>query len=67
MGADMVFNDFGHQARNAATNAGNHVHDALASGLLGQGAFDRLDLAADATDPREQFFLFPDRVCHRPI
>src|SRR6266700_2355203 len=64
MGADVVFHHLRHQARDAAANAGNHVHDALAAGLLSQRALDRLDLAANAANASEQFFLFPDRMGH---
>ena len=53
VGADMVLDHFGHQAGDAAANAGDHMHDALAFGLVSQGALDRLYLAADAADARQ--------------
>src|SRR5438270_8322031 len=64
MGADVVFHHLRHQARYAAANARDQVHDALAAGLLGQRALDRLDLAANAANASEQLFLFPDRMGH---
>src|SRR6202023_1998600 len=66
MGADMVLDHLGHQAGDAAANAGDHMHDALAFGLFVQRPLDRLDLAADASDPGEQLFLFSDGMCHDP-
>ena len=67
MGADVVLDHFGHQAGDAAANARDHMHDALAFGLLAQRPLDRLDLAADAADPGEQLFLFSDRMCHGAV
>jgi len=64
MGPDVVFDHLGHQAGDAAANARDHVHDALAFGLFGQRPLDRFDLAANAADPGEQLFLFSDRMCH---
>ena len=60
MCADMVLHHFGHQPGDAAANAGNHVHDALAFDLFGQCALDGLDLAANAADAGQQFLLFLD-------
>ena len=48
----------------AAANARNHMHDALAFRLVVQRPLDRFDLAANAADAGEQFFLFSDCVCH---
>jgi len=39
-------------------NARDHVHDALASGLFGQCAFDRFDLAANAAKRGASSFFF---------
>src|ERR1700688_502911 len=64
VGADVVLDHFGHQAGDAAANAGDHMHDALAFGFFVQRPLDRLDLAANAADPGEQLFLFSDGMCH---
>ena len=64
MGADVVFHHLGHQSGDAATNARNHVHDALAFGLFGEGALNRFDLAANATDARRKLLLVSDRMRH---
>jgi hypothetical protein len=64
MGTDVVFDHFGHQAGDPASNAGDHMHDALASGFFGQRSLDRFDLTANSANAREQLFLFPDRVRH---
>lgn len=48
----------------APANAGNHVHDAFAFGLVIESPLDCFKLAFDPTDPCEQLFLFPDRVAH---
>jgi hypothetical protein len=43
------------------------MHDALAFGLVRQSPLDRLDLAADAADAREQFLFLFDDVGHNAI
>jgi hypothetical protein len=64
MSTDVVFDHLGHQTCDAAANARNHMHDALAFGLLGQRTLDRFDLAANPTHPGEQLLFLSDRVCH---
>src|ERR1700688_710092 len=64
MGANVVLDHLRHQAGNAAADARDHVHDALASRLFGQRSLDRFDLAANAAYPGEQLLLLSDGVCH---
>jgi hypothetical protein len=64
VGADVVFDDLGHQPGHGAAGAGDQVHDRLAAGFTVEGTFDRLDLAADAADAGEELLFFPDGVGH---
>jgi DNA-binding FrmR family transcriptional regulator len=64
MRADVVLDHLRHQAGDRTADAGDHMHDALALGFLGERALDRLDLTFDATDAGEQLFLFPDGMAH---
>ena len=64
MGADVVLDHLRHQAGNAAADARDHVHDALASRLFGQRPLDRFNLAPNAAYPGKQLLLLSDRVCH---
>ena len=47
-----------------AANARNHVHDALAFGLFGEGALNRFDLTANATDAGRKLLLVSNRMRH---
>jgi hypothetical protein len=57
MGANVVLDHLRHQAGNAAADARDHVHDALASGLFGQRPLDRFNLAANAAYRASSFFF----------
>ncbi len=64
MGADVVFDDFRHQAGHGAAHAGDQVHDLFAAGFAVERALDRLDLAADAAHAGQQLLLFADGMGH---
>jgi hypothetical protein len=64
MGADVVLDDFGHQAGHRAARAGEQVHDLFAAGLAVEGTLDGLDLTADAADAGQELLLFTDGVGH---
>src|ERR1700748_1033111 len=65
MRSNVVLDHLGHQSCDAAADAGDHVHDALAFGLFGQCPLDRIDLAADAADARDQLLFLFDGMGHR--
>ena len=48
MGAHMVLDDFGHKARHGAAGTGDEVHDLFAPRLIGERAFNPLNLTPDA-------------------
>jgi hypothetical protein len=54
--ADVVFEDFGHEAIDAAADVGEH-EDVGAVGIAGKGALDGVDLAADTLDAGDKLFV----------
>jgi len=64
VGADVVLDDLSHQAGNAAADASDHMHDALAFHLVGEGALDCFNLAADASNAGQQLLFLFDRMRH---
>jgi len=55
--ADVVFEDLAHEAVDAAADVGEQHEDVGAVGVAGEGALDGIDLAADALDAGEEFFV----------
>ena len=55
--ADMVFEDFGHQAIDAAAYVGEKHEDVSAIRVAGERALDGVHLAADALNAGEKFFV----------
>jgi hypothetical protein len=53
--ADVVFEDLGHEAVDAATDVGEQHKDIGAVGVSAVGALDGIDLAANALDAGEKF------------
>lgn len=61
--ADVIFEDFGHEAVDAAAHVGEEHEDVGAVGVAGERALDGVDLAANAFNASEKFFI--QMVCHR--
>ncbi|GAA3844183.1 hypothetical protein GCM10022626_10670 [[Pseudomonas] carboxydohydrogena] len=63
----MILDHLSHQTRDTAADAGDHMHNALALGLVAQSAFDGFDLTANTTNASKQFLLLSDGVTHATI
>jgi hypothetical protein len=55
--ADVVFEDLGHEAVDAAADVGEEHEDVGAVSVAAEGALDGVDLTADALDAGEEFFV----------
>jgi hypothetical protein len=55
--ADVVFEDLGHEAVDAAADVGEEHEDVGAVRVAAEGALDSVDLTADALDAGEEFFV----------
>ena len=67
MGADVIFHHLGHQTCDTSTDAGNHVHDALALSFFAQRTFDGLNLPAYTADARKQPLFLSDGMAYATI
>jgi hypothetical protein len=55
--ADVVFEDLGHEAVDAAADVGEEHEDVGAVSVAAEGALDGVDLTADALDAGEEFLV----------
>ena len=62
--SNMLLNHFRHQSGDRSAHPSDLVHDLFASRLSLKCALDRLYLAADPSDPREESLLFKNGMCH---
>jgi hypothetical protein len=62
--AHVFLNHFGHKTGHRPACAGNQMHHLIAARFTAECTFDRLDLAANATDTCEELFLFADGMGH---
>ena len=64
MRANVIFDDFGHQARHGPPHPGDKTHDPLAASLVIKRALHGLNLAPDTAHARQQLLFFSDRMRH---